>query len=151
MDWTRHSADHVCPLAATLNRPLLGAARFVCLLLWLERLLLRMPAACGAGERSPLATTLAYLDVSRPGSEDSAWLELLVRRVFERLLHNVAQTRTAAAAVGAGGRATPGGVRSGAVSVWGEAELCCACACVPLWAEVKSGWLWGVPVLDGLR
>jgi len=50
------------------------------------------------GERSPLATTLAYLEVAHPGSGDSMWYEMLVRRAFDRLLSNVAATRAAASA-----------------------------------------------------
>ncbi|KAF5834124.1 hypothetical protein DUNSADRAFT_9320 [Dunaliella salina] len=57
-----------------------------------------MSSSSSRGERSPLATTLAYLEVARAGSEDSQWFELLVRRAFERLLNNVAATRAAAAA-----------------------------------------------------
>lgn len=88
-----------------------------------------------AGGRSPIASTLAYLQAARSGSGDAAWFGLLARRAFDRLLDNAAATAEAACAArhAAGGGADALGAagveggRGAEGEAWGGEERCAAC------------------------
>jgi len=95
------------------------------------------------GARNPLATPLAYLQVSRPGSEDAAWFELLVHRAFERLLGNVGASYAAGGpdCAAAATAATDAAVQAAGAGA-GAGTCGRVCVCVRVCLRAWDAWVW---------